>query len=97
MVVTSRTLSGKGGTCRGLWLFGTASFPRSSSLMVTEHRRTQGRESTVPALFLLCLARRGETACGENIAPMALEQESILQKQCLWKWDGLDLGPDPTW
>lgn len=38
-----------------------------------------------------------ETACGENTAPMALKQESVLQKQSLWKWDGLELGPDPTW
>lgn len=73
------------------------SFPLRSSLVVTEHRSTQGRENTVPAPFLLRLARGGETAFGENTAPMALKQESVLQKQSPWKCDELDLGPDPTW
>lgn len=57
----------------------------------------RGKQNTVPAPFLLRLARGGETASGENTAPMALKQESVLQKQSPWKCDELDLGPDPTW
>lgn len=64
--------------------------------MVTEPRNTHGSGNTVPAPFSLRLARGGETAFGGNTAPMALEQESVLQKQSPWKCDKLELKPDPT-
>lgn len=81
----------------GFGLFRAVSVPLRSSLAVIEHRSTQGRENTVPAQFLLHLAREGETASGENTAPMALKEESVPGRKSPWKCDELDLGPDLTW
>lgn len=76
----------------GFGLFRAISVPLRSSLAVIEHRSTQGRDNTV-----LHLARKGETASGENTAPMALKEESVPGRQSPWKCDELDLGPNLTW